>query len=271
MNLKLDSKAFPDSGIYIMRKNDLYMIVDCGPNGQNGNGGHAHNDTLSFELYAGDKTFIVDPGTYIYTADYKMRNLFRSTAYHNTIVVDKEEMNRFDKYELFAMKDDAMPIVNKWLVTDEYDFLDAQHNGYTRLSDSVIHRRQILFSKIDRFWLICDLLTGQQKQHRIEQYFHFAPMPIEKINQSTVITNNEGTNLLLMRTDDYEYNLELIDGWVSYSYGTKTESQIAKYSGEFLLPVRLVTVLYPYEKFDESLIDTVRTKVQKYLKREIWQ
>lgn len=269
MSTKLKSKAFSDSGIYIMRKADLYMIVDCGTNGQNGNCGHAHNDTLSFELYAGDKTFILDPGAYIYNADYEMRNLFRSTAYHNTIVIDKKEMNRFYKYVLFSMEDDAIPIVNKWFTSDEYDFLDAQHNGYARLADPVIHRRQVLFSKTDQFWIISDILTGKQK-YQIEQYYHFAPMPIKKINQNTVITSNDGTNLLLMRTDDYKSNIELIDGWVSYSYGMKIESQIVKCSGEFILPVRFFTVLYPYEKYYESLIETVRHKLQKYLKSKIW-
>lgn len=268
MNVELKSKAFPNAGIYIMRHEDLYMIVDCIPSNPKAPSAHIHNSRLSFELFVYDQTFIVDPGTYIYTADAEWRNKFRSTAYHNTVIVDGEEQNEFDPYNLFSVEMNADVKVNEWKVTDEYDFLDAQHNGYTRLSYPVIHRRQILFSKIDRFWLICDFLTGKQK-HKIEQYFHFAPMSIEKIDQNTVITNNEGTNLLLMRTDDYESNLELIDGWVSYSYGTKTESQIAKYSGGFFLPVRLVTVLYPHENFDESLIDTVRSKVQKYLKSEI--
>ncbi|MBI2453708.1 heparinase II/III family protein [Candidatus Peregrinibacteria bacterium] len=44
------SRAFPQAGIFILRSKNLYAIVDAGQNGQNGNGGHAHNDTLSFEL-----------------------------------------------------------------------------------------------------------------------------------------------------------------------------------------------------------------------------
>jgi len=95
-NIELSSKAFLHSGIYIMRDKDLYVIIDCIPNNPKAPTGHVHNSRLSFELYAGDTTFIVDPGTYVYTADYKMRNLFRSTAYHNTVVIDGQEMNHFD-------------------------------------------------------------------------------------------------------------------------------------------------------------------------------
>jgi uncharacterized heparinase superfamily protein len=110
MTAPLESKAFPQGGFYIMRHGDLYMIVDCVPADPKSPSGHKHNSRLSFELFACDKSFIIDPGTYIYTADKEMRNLFRSTKYHNTIVVDGEEQNRFEEDELFA----------RWLVTENY-------------------------------------------------------------------------------------------------------------------------------------------------------
>jgi len=89
------SKAFSDSGWYVMRNNKDYCIISCGPNGQNGNGGHAHNDKLSFELCIDGKDIIVDPGTYVYTQLPEWRNKFRSTAYHNTVMIDNKEQNRF--------------------------------------------------------------------------------------------------------------------------------------------------------------------------------
>ncbi len=49
-----------------------------------------------------------------------MRNLFRSTKYPNTVVVDDEEQNRFEDDELFAMNLDAAVKVNRWLVTENY-------------------------------------------------------------------------------------------------------------------------------------------------------
>lgn len=62
-----------------------------------------------------------------------MRNLFRSTRYHNTVMVDGEEQNIFDKDNLFGMQLDAAVKVNRWLITENYDLLDAEHNGYARL------------------------------------------------------------------------------------------------------------------------------------------
>lgn len=73
---------FPDFGLYIFRSNRLYLAVRCGPTGQNGNGGHAHNDQLSVELTVDNIDVISDPGTYIYTALPQKRNEYRSVLSH---------------------------------------------------------------------------------------------------------------------------------------------------------------------------------------------
>ena len=65
MTLPLESKAFPHGGFYIMRHDDVYMIIDCVPADSKAPSGHKHNSRLSFELFAGDKSFIIDPSAYI--------------------------------------------------------------------------------------------------------------------------------------------------------------------------------------------------------------
>ena len=67
-----------------MRCDDDYIIISAGPNGQNGNGGHCHNDKLSFELHLKGRDIIVNPGSYTYTGDYRFRDVFRGTSYHDT-------------------------------------------------------------------------------------------------------------------------------------------------------------------------------------------
>jgi Heparinase II/III N-terminus/Heparinase II/III-like protein len=87
---------FPDTKLIIFRSDRLFLIINAMSNGQNGNGGHAHNDKLSFELNIDGKDIIVDPGTYLYTSLPERRNLFRSVKYHNTLVVENEEQNRWE-------------------------------------------------------------------------------------------------------------------------------------------------------------------------------
>jgi len=79
----LSMAQFPNTGIYIYKSDRMYLSIFAGPNGQNGNGGHAHNDKLSFELNLDGKDIEIDPGTYFYTPFPEMRNLFRSASMHN--------------------------------------------------------------------------------------------------------------------------------------------------------------------------------------------
>ena len=243
MTILLESKAFPQGGFYIMRHDDLYMIIDCVPADPKAPSGHKHNSRLSFELFAYGKSFIIDPGAYIYTADKEMRNLFRSTRYHNTVVVDSEEQNRFNEDELFTMKLDAAVRVNEWLVTEKYDFLDAEHNGYARLKNPVVHRRQIYFNKEKGHWVIKDMLTGRGR-HKFGLYFHFAPMRLREKDELAVETDNrDGANIVIMPLKTEGVSMEIENGWVSYSYGTKVEAPIVKYSKTAEVPCEFVTVI----------------------------
>ena len=99
--------GYPDFGYYIFRSARLYLGIRCGGVGQNGNGGHAHNDQLSIELSLDNKDIIQDPGTYLYTPLPDRRNAFRSTAFHFTPQVAGKEMNDWpaDQDRLFQLPD----------------------------------------------------------------------------------------------------------------------------------------------------------------------
>lgn len=84
---------FPNFGLYIINKPLYSFYFRCGSLGQNGKGGHAHNDQLSFYLYVKDSDVIVDPGSFNYTAYPEYRNKFRSTEYHNVLQINGQEQN----------------------------------------------------------------------------------------------------------------------------------------------------------------------------------
>jgi hypothetical protein len=74
--------AYPDFGAYGYRSDRVYLLVRCGPVGQNGLGGHAHNDQLAVELSVDGEDWIRDPGTYLYTPLPEVRNRYRSSRAH---------------------------------------------------------------------------------------------------------------------------------------------------------------------------------------------
>jgi len=90
---ELKTFAYPDFGLFLFRSLRLYLAVRCGSIGQNGNGGHAHNDQLSIELSFDGTDYICDPGTYLYTPLPARRNQFRSTAAHFTLQFKNKEQN----------------------------------------------------------------------------------------------------------------------------------------------------------------------------------
>lgn len=245
---KPTSKAFNDGGYYIMRNDDQYMIIRCGDVGLKGHGGHGHCDCLSFELFIGGRSVVIDPGAYIYTAAAAARNRFRSTKYHNTIVVDAEEMNRFEEDQLFSMHFDAVPTLHKWITTEEYDIFDGTHTGYSRMQEAVIHRRQIYFNKNEGYWIIKDILTGEGV-HLFEMFLHFSDMNIE-LNSFNIKTEN---NVFVKQLNCHNMGVEKQNGWLSPSYGIKYKAPIVKFYKKDRVPVEFITVI---SQQDISLADT---------------
>ena len=245
----LESRAFPNGGIYVMRRHKKdYMIISCCPNGQGGNGGHAHNDKLSIELCADGEDIIADPGTYVYTVNPEWRNKFRSTAYHNTVAVDQEEQNRFNASNLFSMKNDATVEIKEWKVADEYDFLDAQHDGYQRLRNLIIGR-QIYFNKVEGYWIIKDIMNGRERHH-FDLYFHFALLEIEVDKEFPLVVKAKlgAANLAIIPLEAEGFSVEISEGWVSYCYGVKKRAPMVRYSKRNDAPISFSYILYPYKK-----------------------
>jgi hypothetical protein len=120
--------AYPGLGLYFYRNERYRLSVRCGPVGQFGIGGHAHNDQLSITLHVQGQPVIVDPGSYCYTADPQARMRFRSTASHNTLAIAGQEQNIISPPEkmIFKMLERTKA---SGLLTDGQTFT-GQHTGY---------------------------------------------------------------------------------------------------------------------------------------------
>ncbi len=168
------SKAFPNAGIYIMRRDDIYLCFNASDAGINGRGSHGHNDALSIEVSAHGTAFIVDPGTYVYSANLDERHKFRSTAYHSTVQIDGKEQNTTQRDTPFLIGNEAKPRVLEWNDAPIFDKVVAEHYGYRRLPSPVTHRRSVEFNKRERAWVIDDEFFAAA-DHLYEIRFHFAP------------------------------------------------------------------------------------------------
>lgn len=218
------SKAFPDAGIYVMRKDDFYLCFNASGAGINGRGSHGHNDALSIEICARGRAFIVDPGTYVYTGDLQMRHAFRSTAYHSTVKIDGAEQNTTHPAAPFVIGNEAQPRVLEWQSTEDYDKVVAEHYGYRRLAASVTHRRTVTFDKSEMSWLIEDEFIGDGN-HDLEAWFHFKDgLQFEVRGEEIEATDKKQDVGLVVRSLTLDQSPTLEKQHVSRDYGEIIDS-----------------------------------------------
>jgi uncharacterized heparinase superfamily protein len=204
-----------------MRDNMDYMIISCGLNGQNGNGGHAHNDKLSFELCLNGEDVIVDPGTYSYTSEPNMRNLFRSTEFHNTVKVNDLEQNTFDSSSqgLFRMNNESQPRVLVWESSAEHDMISCEHYGFDRRQFH--HQRTFHFRKTTSTIRILDSVTGINPQSTA--FFHLRPcISIERSGENSFTVGSVSIGFI------GHTHLEIEKYWYSPEYGVKEKGMRLK-------------------------------------------
>ena len=241
-----ESEAFPDAGTYILRQDDLYLLFNASGSGVNGRGSHGHNDALSIEVSACGSAFIVDAGSYVYTADLRERHRFRSTAYHSTVEVDEVEQNTTDEAAPFVIGDEAHPRVISWESNFEADVVVAEHAGYQRLPQPVTHRRTVQFDKRKRFWRVEDELSGEGT-HDLAFRFHFAPGLETSIGSDGTIEVCDKMNFarLLIKASGLVAEPVLETRFSSRDYGAKEQSVSVCWKGGAAMPFTVQFVLVP--------------------------
>ncbi|MBI3577958.1 MAG: alginate lyase family protein [Ignavibacteriales bacterium] len=231
----LSSRGFAEGGFYILRSNDAHVFFDAGDIGMNGRGGHGHNDTLSFELWAHGAPLVVDSGTYAYTFDTRVRQEFRSTRAHNTIVIDNAEIAEFAS--LWSIKEDGTnPKVLEWKSSAESDILEVQHEGYASLPSPVIHRRRIQLMKEKMVFQITDCLEGNGA-HNVESFLHFAPAVTLELQgaQKAMAINKNGRYIITASAGE----LSIVETWYSRSYGVREKNKTLRFSLNVTLPIEV--------------------------------
>jgi uncharacterized heparinase superfamily protein len=142
--IDLDQQTwFSDSGYIRFNHPKASLIADMGHVGPDYLPGHAHADTLSFELSVFGQRIFVNSGTSLYgTSAERLRQ--RGTAAHNTVTVAGE--NSSDVWSGFRVGRRASPIDPR--VSREGGLLvaEATHDGYQRLPGRPLHHRSWRFS-----------------------------------------------------------------------------------------------------------------------------
>jgi len=157
-----------DSGYVVVRGEGLQAVLDDGPVAPPHLPPHAHADVLSFVLWVDGEPVIVDPGVSSYGGTE--RDEYRATRAHNTVEVDGVDQCVF----WGDFRASYMPRVRR-LRLDRQDgvvVISAEHDGYRRLRDPVIHRRTFVWIP-DAGLLVVDKLIASES-HDAASFLHLA-------------------------------------------------------------------------------------------------
>lgn len=135
-------------------------ILDVAEVGSSYQPGHAHADTLSFELSLYGQRVLVNSGTSCYGTDAE-RQRQRATAAHSTVEVDGEDSS--EVWAGFRVARRARPgpvLIRRHSDSDGESLLvQCSHDGYRRLRGSPVHQRQWLFTP--QSLCVTDTLKGR--------------------------------------------------------------------------------------------------------------
>jgi uncharacterized heparinase superfamily protein len=159
-----------DSGYVRLAHGRAVALLDVAPVGPDYLPGHAHADTLSFELSLGTQRVLVNSGTSGYGSSAE-RLRQRGTAAHNTVVVNGQDSS--EVWGGFRVARRAHPLGLHIDQSADAKATEVQcaHNGYARLSGKPIHHRTW---RMDAHGLtVTDRVEGPHQS--AEARFHFHP------------------------------------------------------------------------------------------------
>jgi uncharacterized heparinase superfamily protein len=247
------SRVFPSGGYAVMRSGwngDAHqMIVDIGPIGCPVSGGHGHADLLSLQCAIFGEPCLVDAGTARYSDGSPWRDFFRSTSAHSTVIVDGA--SQATPEGAFGWRQQPRVRLREWHSTPEFDFLDAEHDGYLSLPDPVVHRRRVIFVK-PGYWIVVDDLSGAAR-HQVDVTFQFGALDVTLATHPWARAETPNGRVLWISSFPFapvqpslkSGELSPISGWISRDYGERQPAPMLIYSYTVALPWRILTLLLP--------------------------
>ena len=197
-----------DSGYICAYAPGSKLIFDASPIGYKYNPGHAHADTLSFELSIGSQRVFVNSGISEYNFSQR-RHLERKTCSHNTVEIDNKDSS--EVWGAFRVARRAK-IVSRSIHQDDTNIeISAMHDGYKKFIGGCSVKRDIKYS--NRHLKINDSIEGNYKKAITRIHIH----PDIKISKKN--------NVLILESSNFSMSCNLNNKSYSLSEG--------KYSPEF--------------------------------------
>ncbi|HEX7517217.1 MAG TPA: alginate lyase family protein [Chthoniobacterales bacterium] len=160
-----------DGGYYTLRSPDGFIFTRCTAFRHR----PSQADMLHVDLWWRGQNIAVDAGTYSYNANEAWGDSFSGTAVHNTVGVDSvDQMSRAGRFLWLPWLNGRLRCFER---CGTLGYLEGAHDGYSRLTSPVTHRRGIARLGEDR-WLVLDALWCHG-EHSYRMHWLLADLPYE--------------------------------------------------------------------------------------------
>jgi uncharacterized heparinase superfamily protein len=153
------------SGYVRAMRGSAVALIDVAPIGPDYLPGHAHADTLSFEISVAGRELVVNRGTSVYGTGPR-RQWERGTAAHSTVQIGTHDSS--EVWAGFRVGRRARPRC----VRASANMVEGAHDGYLHLPGAPLHRRRWTFD--DHALLVEDELVPIPNASAVARW-HFAP------------------------------------------------------------------------------------------------
>jgi uncharacterized heparinase superfamily protein len=244
------SVTLRDGGLTILRRGRRRAMIDHGPHGYLSLAAHAHADALRLDLSLGHEQLVVDPGVGSYSARPRLREAFRGTGFHATVLVDRTNSSQPGGPFLWTRH-----AATRILAADaEAGFVVAEHDGYECLDDPVSHRRTVLALGKGESIVVIDRLEARGAHHYSQRWPLHPALDLDERTSDKVVAKGEKAGLLLAVASSRPFLLNAVRGqadppagWWSARLESATPSWLLTVDVRASGSVEMATLLVPFE------------------------
>jgi len=240
-------RTFPHGGMTIGRhasaRGDILLALDHGPLGYLSIAAHGHADTLAVWLHIDGQPIFVDAGTYLYHSQNHERRFFRSTAAHNTLMIEDVEASLMAGNFNWSRK--AQGVLRSFSSDGSFWQADVEQDGY-RGPFQTLHRRRLNVSPASGA-VIEDSLIGPSPRAATIRFLLHPDLTARQEGQEILILKGEQLFLRMRHEGGLAPLIGLANtpegGWYSSEFGTKQATAQILFQG----------ILSPHQKAETHL------------------
>ena len=206
--------------------------MDVGPSPNKNFSNEYQAGALSFEFVSEGKKVFTNSGFY-QGKNFKLNDLSRSSAMHNTLVIDDNSSCKFSKKsgDKFKINSDLKITKKKIIYEKNYWRINAAHDGYLK-KYNLIFERDIEFFPENCKLTCSDKIIGKKnlKNLKFDIRFHLEPSSkVMKTQDNKTIFIEIGNEGWKFRCENYDINID--KGFYFYKKNAYTENQNIFISG----------------------------------------